>query len=101
MDRNLAATPDSRAEGRREADTMAVKVLFFARCSDWMKRKEIEISVGQEMSLTRLIESTPELSPITEHLDLLNVAVNSEIVALDFVVRDGDEVAFLPPLSGG
>ena len=29
------------------------------------------------------------------------VAVNQQIVPLDTAVRDGDEVAFLPPVTGG
>jgi molybdopterin converting factor small subunit len=29
------------------------------------------------------------------------VAVNREYAAVDLVLRDGDEVALLPPVSGG
>jgi len=80
---------------------MSVRVLFFAQCSDWMKRKEIEVTIDQDLPLIDLIESTPELSPVMEHLDLLKVAVNREMSSIESNVSDGDEVAFLPPLSGG
>lgn len=31
----------------------------------------------------------------------LRVAVNQQMVGLDAAVRDGDEVAFFPPVTGG
>jgi molybdopterin converting factor small subunit len=34
-------------------------------------------------------------------MNVLKVAVNREIADVDLEVKPGDEVAFLPPLSGG
>lgn len=34
-------------------------------------------------------------------LDRMRVAVNGAFAAQDCTLRDGDEVAFLPPVSGG
>lgn len=34
-------------------------------------------------------------------LDRVRVAVNGEFAARDCMLKDGDEVAFLPPVSGG
>ncbi|HKS88988.1 MAG TPA: molybdopterin converting factor subunit 1 [Stellaceae bacterium] len=34
-------------------------------------------------------------------LSLVRVAVNQDYVALDHPVRDGDEVALFPPVTGG
>jgi molybdopterin synthase sulfur carrier subunit len=31
----------------------------------------------------------------------LRVAVNQQMVGLDAAVKDGDEVAFFPPVTGG
>jgi molybdopterin converting factor subunit 1 len=80
---------------------MNLKVLFFAQCADWMQRREMEIPLDGPVRLMDLIRKTPELTPVLEHLNVLKVAVNQEIADIDLEVKSGDEVAFLPPLSGG
>lgn len=34
-------------------------------------------------------------------LSVVRVAVNQEYVAMDHVVKEGDEIAFFPPVTGG
>ncbi len=80
---------------------MALKILFFARCADWMQRREMEIPLEGSIRLKDLIGKIPELNPVLENLSILKIAVNQEIAEMDREVVDGDEVAFLPPLSGG
>lgn len=80
---------------------MSVKVLFFAQCADWMNKREVEIPVARPVRMIDMIGSSPELKPILAHLRALQVALNREIASLESEVRDGDEVAFLPPVSGG
>ena len=80
---------------------VVLKALFFARCADWMEKREMDISLDSPVRLVDLIEITPELAPVRERLKSLKVAVNREIVDIDTEVHDGDEVAFLPPLGGG
>jgi molybdopterin synthase catalytic subunit len=45
-----------------------------------------------------LLDQHPAIAPLA---DRLAVAVNLEIRSLDAEVHDGDEIAFLPPVSGG
>jgi molybdopterin synthase catalytic subunit len=45
-----------------------------------------------------LLDEHPAIAPFA---DRLAVSVNLEIRSLDAELRDGDEVAFLPPVSGG
>ena len=80
---------------------MALKLLFFAQSSDWMRRHEMELPVKGPVVLAALIKSRPELAPILKRQSLLKVAVNEEFADLSCEVKDGDEVAFLPPVSGG
>ena len=40
----------------------------------------------------------PELVPYERSI---SSAVNADYARMDDVVRDGDEIAFLPPVSGG
>ena len=78
-----------------------MKVLYFAQCAEWMKRREAEIPLKESVRLSDLIRNSPELAPLQEHLIALKVSVNREIVDLEVEVTDKDEVAFLPPISGG
>lgn len=80
---------------------MAIKLLFFARCADWMGRRELEIPAAGPARLSDILAAVPELKPILEHRENLKAVVNLEFADYDAEVSDGDEVAFLPPLSGG
>ena len=43
-----------------------------------------------------------ERNPVVEKLgDRLAASINTEMAQADDVLEDGDEVAFLPPVSGG
>lgn len=80
---------------------MAVKLLFFAQCSDWVHRKEADVEVREPESVERLLGRMPELALILDRRNILRVAINQEFSHFDAEVNDGDEVAFLPPVSGG
>ncbi|MBI2069597.1 MAG: MoaD/ThiS family protein [Elusimicrobia bacterium] len=80
---------------------MAVKLLFFAQCAQWMGVKELDVRLGRRpMALDDFLKR-PELSPINNRLALIKIAVNEEFAEPQSVVRDGDEIAFLAPVSGG
>jgi molybdopterin converting factor small subunit len=66
-----------------------------------MEGKESEIDLDGPVRLIDLLKNRPELAPVYENLELLKVAVNREIADIETEVHNGDEVAFLPPLSGG
>jgi molybdopterin converting factor subunit 1 len=42
-----------------------------------------------------------EFPPFAEYTKAISVAVNEEYARLTASVRDGDDIAFLPPVSGG
>ena len=80
---------------------MSAKFLFFAECADWMGCREIEISFSKPVKLVEFLENTPALFPLLSHLDFLKVAVNQSLSDFQKEVCDGDEIAFMPPYSGG
>lgn len=81
-----------------------VTVRFFAMLKGLAKTevKEYEvaspITVGELRSMIR--NDFPALAGLIESRSLL-VSVNQDIAGNDDTVRDGDEVGFLPPFSGG
>ena len=80
---------------------MALKLLFFAQCAHWVKRREMLLTIANPSNLLTIIENTPELKPILEQRRFLQVAINQEFSRFNTEVKEGDEIAFLPPVSGG
>jgi len=81
---------------------MRVQVRYFAVVSERLGRAEdsLEIPDGSTAGtlLARLADANPALGPV---LAYLRVAVNQEIVMAEHALREGDEVALIPPVAGG
>jgi molybdopterin synthase catalytic subunit len=81
---------------------MKVTVLFFGITHDLagVAQEQVEIPEGENLKgLQRQCEARfPKLLSVKNSLLL---AVNQEIADGSRVLRDGDEVAFMPPVSGG
>ncbi len=81
---------------------MQILVLYFGVLKDLfaIDRETLDLSPGETVgSLLRLLEK--RASKQSEVWITLAVAVNREYAARDVVLRSGDEVALLPPVSGG
>ena len=78
-----------------------IRVLLFGAAADRAGTREMRVVAG-EMTLDELwsllAERYPDLSPMR---DTLAFAVNGEYAGGDSRVAGGDEVAVLPPVSGG
>ncbi|MFQ5588646.1 MAG: MoaD/ThiS family protein [Nitrospiria bacterium] len=81
-----------------------VKVKFFAVLKGLVGKEEVSVDVEKGMTLDQLIEklkiNLPPLKDVIQKGGIL-ISVNQEVVEKDTVIRDGDEVAFLPPFAGG
>lgn len=111
----------SETEPREGAETIRVKVLFFAKARDLAgtARVDLELPLHQKNNnnehdkeatpkegkylgsdLLNLICDKYELAVIK---DAVVLAINEEYCDLDgeVTVRSGDEIAVIPPLSGG
>lgn len=79
-----------------------LKIRFFASCAEAAGRKEMRITVegGTTLSMLkdRLASLHPRLKPLIPGIAF---AVNGDVKKQDTVLRDGDEVSLLPPVSGG
>jgi molybdopterin converting factor subunit 1 len=79
-----------------------VKVLFFGMLKDIVGRSEdhIELADGArvESVFTRYARDFPRLTDLESSIVL---ACNREFCDRSAAVREGDEIAFLPPVSGG
>ncbi|MFN0117785.1 MAG: MoaD/ThiS family protein [Elusimicrobiota bacterium] len=78
-----------------------VRCLFFAQCSDWMKVKELEIPLFSSISIQQLLEKDLRFIQLNNRKSFLKVAINQVMVDFQTEVKNGDEIAFMPPFSGG
>lgn len=84
------------------ADSITVKVLFFARARELTNQKEIVLTIPPQTAHTTftstILPKFPALEPLASHCVL---AVNQAYLEQDQLLRDGDELAVIPPISGG
>jgi molybdopterin converting factor small subunit len=79
-----------------------VTVRFFARYAELMGRDTMSIPVSDSTTVADVLEQVRDTLPAARDLPARPLAaVNLRQVKLDARVRDGDEVALLPPLAGG
>ncbi len=81
---------------------MKVKIRFFAALRDRAGTNEATKEVAEGCTVGKLWEvlqkDYPKLAPV--NMKLL-YAVNRDYVSTDHVLKDMDEVVFVPPISGG
>ena len=79
-----------------------VKVLLFGAAADQAGTRQTELPVDNGATLgdlwLALADQHPGLTPMR---DILAFAVNGEYARAENKVSPGDEVAVLPPVSGG
>jgi molybdopterin converting factor subunit 1 len=81
---------------------MTVKVLFFGQLKDLTGRAEDRLELAEGSRLEGVFRHYAGLFPrIGEMARSIVMARNHEFAELSSPVADGDEVAFLPPVSGG
>lgn len=81
-----------------------VKVRFFAVLKHLVGKDELSLEIEKETTLAELIEKLQEELPVLK--DLLSerkilISVNQEAAEKNCLIRNGDEIAFLPPFAGG
>jgi molybdopterin converting factor subunit 1 len=81
---------------------MRVTVRLFARLRDIAGAPELERDLAPGATIRvvwrQLAGEFPELASYERSI---SAAVNADYARMDRELRDGDEVAFLPPVSGG
>ena len=81
---------------------MRVRVLCFARLREMVGRSEFTCDVPSAATAAdvwqALVTACPEAAAMTTSV---SCAINAEFAPLSARVDEGDEVAFLPPVSGG
>lgn len=76
---------------------MTIKLLTFGQINEWLPNQHVEVEIEDSKNLLDyLIQTYPKLSTIPFAL-----SVNKNIIHDSVKLKDQDEVALLPPFSGG
>ncbi|WP_096189419.1 molybdopterin converting factor subunit 1 [Evansella halocellulosilytica] len=77
-----------------------IRILLFAELQDIVGQRELTLEatdINVQELRRHLLEQYPELTGINNAM----AAINEEYAEEQTPVRDGDVVAFIPPVSGG
>ena len=81
---------------------MRITVRLFARLRDLVGSGELTREVAEPATARTVWDGLRGDWPaVAAYQQTVSVAVNAEYARMDTPVREGDEVAFLPPVSGG
>ncbi len=77
---------------------MSIKVKFFARMRDEAGLDNGELEYVEGMTIADI---WTQLVADVDYPDAVMVAVNMEYISGEPALKDGDEIAFFPPVTGG
>ncbi|MFA5922443.1 MAG: molybdopterin converting factor subunit 1 [Methylococcaceae bacterium] len=77
---------------------MSIKVRYFASLKESVGHSEDDLTITGLLTVHEVWNLTNLGKPLPENI---LAAVNMEYVEFDNIVKDGDEVAFFPPVTGG
>ncbi len=81
-----------------------ITVKYFASLKQLAGKDEDQFDIEGEISVSKLGDligqSLPKVGDMLKEKKVM-ISVNYDVVPLDSIVKDGDEVALLPPFSGG
>jgi molybdopterin converting factor subunit 1 len=81
---------------------MRITVRLFARLRDLAGSGELVRDVPAPATVQSVWRSlVADMPALGEYERTMSVAVNADYARMSAPVQDGDEVAFLPPVSGG
>jgi len=80
---------------------MEISVILFGIARDIVGGKHLKLSVNETCQVDELKKIMVNKFPEFEDLKHISVAINSEYAKGETVLRPGDEIAIIPPVSGG
>lgn len=84
------------------AESVGIVVKLFGSLREEVGAKQLDFELAEGTRVSQLRSQLAERYPTFERLgERLAVSLNLEICENDATLCDGDEVAFLPPVSGG
>jgi len=84
------------------SQSIRVRVLFFGRLKEIAGRTQESLDLAPDSDIESLFARYASRYPeLQQYRSSVVASCNQEFAPWDTVLRAGDEVAFLPPVSGG
>lgn len=81
---------------------MNIRLKFFASAREIVGTKDLDMDIEKGSKAKDVLDRLKEKYPGLKKLDgQLILAVNKQTGRADKMIEDGDEIAVLPPVSGG
>lgn len=80
---------------------MKITTLFFGISSDLVGNSQLEISIENQTTVADFKNILKEEYGKLEKLNSYAIAVNEEYATDEFIIKENDIVAVIPPVSGG
>ncbi len=83
-------------------DLITVNIKLFAIYQEIFNQETIEFKVLPQTTVRQILEELVKEKPILKNwIPLTRFGINQQFVEKDTLVKHGDEVVFIPPVSGG
>lgn len=80
---------------------MKIQLLFFGITTDLVGESSILFKLNNSVSVNELKEQLKITYPTLKNIHEFAIAVNEDYANDDLVLKEGDVVAIIPPVSGG
>lgn len=81
---------------------MTIRVLLFATLADQVGHQQLTLTLSDKATVSDAVDRlTAEYRAVAQMREQLAMAVNMEYVTANRVLSEGDELALIPPVSGG
>ncbi len=80
---------------------MRITILFFGITTDLIGASRVQIDVEENSSIALFKAVLKDDFYQLENINSYAIAVNEEYANDDFILKEGDLVAVIPPVSGG
>ena len=77
---------------------MSITVKFFASLRETIGKADTHLNADNIVTAADVWQAATDNH---EHIPNMLIAINMEYANLDEAIKDGDEVAFFPPVTGG
>ncbi|MCD6544787.1 MAG: MoaD/ThiS family protein [Flavobacteriaceae bacterium] len=80
---------------------MYIKTLFFGILKDITNSNSLELEIDKDINIEQFVNVLQEKFKDFPNIDDFTVAVNEEYVERNFIIKENDIIAIIPPVSGG
>ena len=80
---------------------MNIKIKFFGQHKEELNKSELNIVVDNNSNISDLVKILTKNEPKFSKFTSYAVAVNLNYENFEYILKNGDEVAIIPPVSGG